>query len=176
MRFTLYIPIEPVCQSYSRRMDLHHFNKFSYIKRGIKAIFFIILIYVGGYTPTWMKQIALDIEVANAAVHKDWKAALPCYPRRSFYLLSTDPSTWCPWITISDLRLSSSHRTYCQANLYSCALQDISDVLELTIEFFCYFLKRSRPKKTGTHTLVPTVSYATTREWYFIFYLLFTQE
>ena len=55
-----------------------------------------------------------------------------CYPRRTFDPLSTNPSTQCLWVTTANFRFCSTCRSHSQASLYCCALQLISDQLELT--------------------------------------------
>ena len=54
------------------------------------------------------------------------------YPRRTFDPLSTNLSTQCLWVTTANFRFCSTCRSHSQASLYCCALQLISDQLELT--------------------------------------------
>ena len=54
------------------------------------------------------------------------------YPRRTFDPLSTNPSTQCLWVTTANFRFCSTCKSHSQASFYCCALQLISDQLELT--------------------------------------------
>src|SRR6185312_8708257 len=56
-----------------------------------------------------------------------------CYPRRTFYPLSDDPSTRDHRITMTDFRLCLSRRSCSQAGFCHCTQHPISDRIEPTI-------------------------------------------
>ena len=74
-----------------------------------------------------------------------------CYPRRTFYPLSDDPSTRDHRITMTDFRLCSSCQTRSQAGLCHCTRRLISDQSEPTIARLRYSLGGDRPSQTTHH-------------------------
>ena len=74
-----------------------------------------------------------------------------CYPRRTFYPLSDDPSTREHRITMTDFRLCSTCQSRSQAGLCHCTQKLISDQLEPTIARLRYSLGGDRPSQTTHH-------------------------
>ena len=74
-----------------------------------------------------------------------------CYPRRTFYPLSDDPSTRDHRITMTDFRLCLARRPCSQAGFCHCTQQPISDRSEPTIARLRYSLGGDRPSQTAHH-------------------------
>ena len=74
-----------------------------------------------------------------------------CYPRRTFYPLSDDPSTRDHRITMTDFRLCSTCQSRSQAGLCHCTQKLISDQPEPTIARLRYSLGGDRPSQTTHH-------------------------
>ena len=66
-----------------------------------------------------------DIEVPNDSGDKVSSESLACYPRRTFYPLSDDPSTQRHRISMADFRPCAICQSYSQAGLYHYALQPV---------------------------------------------------
>ena len=89
----------------------------------------------------------------NDSVDMDSWESSACYPRRTFYPLSDDPSTRDHRITMTDFRLCSTRQSRSQASLCHCTQGLISDQPELTIARLRYSLGGDRPSQTTHHTL-----------------------
>ena len=87
----------------------------------------------------------------NDAVDMDSWASSACYPRRTFYPLSDDPSTRDHRITMTDFRLCLDRRPRSQAGLCHCTRRTISDRSEPTIARLRYSLGGDRPSQTTRH-------------------------
>ena len=87
----------------------------------------------------------------NDAVDMDSWASSACYPRRTFYPLSDDPSTRDHRFTMTDFRLCLTCTSRSQASLCHCTQQMISDHPELTIARLRYRLGGDRPSQTTHH-------------------------
>ena len=95
-----------------------------------------------------------DIEVPNDSGDKVSSESLACYPRRTFYPLSDDPSTQHHRISMADFRPCSICQSYSQASLYHCAPQlTLFYKLELTFAHLRYSLGGDRPSQTTHHAM-----------------------
>src|ERR1700761_9514546 len=95
-----------------------------------------------------------------------------CYPRRTFYPLSDDPSTRDHRITMTDFRLCLVRRPCSQAGFCHCTQHPISDRIEPTIARLRSSLGGDRPSQTAYHTLSRTrcrlaVRHQEQEGWYF---------
>jgi hypothetical protein len=97
------------------------------------------------------------------------RKASACYPRRTFDPLSESLSTKNSRITITDFRLCLTCPSHSQASFYYCALQLISDQLELTFARLRYCLGGDRPSQTTHHAVSRWKSLRKHRRkgWYF---------
>jgi hypothetical protein len=57
-----------------------------------------------------------DIEVPNGPIDKNSQGPSACYPRRTFYPLSNDPSIRNRWITMTHFRVCLTRQFYSQAS------------------------------------------------------------
>ena len=89
----------------------------------------------------------------NDAVAMDAWASSACYPRRTFYPLSADPSTRDRQITMTVFRLCSTCQSRSQASLCHCTRRAMSDRSELTFARLRYSLGGDRPSQTTHHAL-----------------------
>ena len=96
-----------------------------------------------------------DIEVPNHAVAMDARARSACYPRGTFYPLSSGASTRHQKITSPDSRPCSSCSSRSQAPLYLYTLRLISNQSEGTFGRLRYLLGGDRPSQTARQTLSP---------------------
>ena len=94
-----------------------------------------------------------DIEVPNLPADMDSRGRSACYPRGNFYPLSDGPSTRDHRITKPDFRPCSTCLCRSQATLYLCALQTISNRLEVTFGRLRYLFGGDRPSQTPRQTL-----------------------
>ena len=94
-----------------------------------------------------------DIEVPNLPVAVSARERSACYPRGSFYPLSTAIPPWNRRVTRSDFRLCSSRRSRSQAPLYPYTRSAISNRTEGTFEHLRYLLGGDRPSQT-THLIL----------------------
>ena len=78
----------------------------------------------------------------------DAQARLLCYPRGSFYPLSSRPPIWPSRIIRTDFRPCSIRRCCSQASLYPYAFLAISIRKKLTVASLRYSLAGYRPSKT----------------------------
>src|SRR6202000_2364483 len=113
-----------------------------------------------------------DIEVPNRTVAMDAWVRSACYPRRTFYPLSDDPSIRDHRITMTDFRLCLSRRSCSQAGFCHCTHHPISDRIEPTIARLRYSLGGDRPSQTAYHTWARTQCWVAGRHqehkgWYF---------
>ena len=76
-------------------------------------------------------------------------ASSACYPQRTFYPLSDDPSTWNHRITKACFRSCSSRRSRSQAPFCLCTRRAIADRAEGTFARLRYFLGGDRPSQTA---------------------------
>src|SRR6185436_9381061 len=76
-----------------------------------------------------------------------------CYPRRTFYPLSDDPSIRDHRITMTDFRLGLVRRPCSQAGFCHCTHHPMSDRIEPTIARLRYSLGGDRPSQTAYNTL-----------------------
>ena len=81
------------------------------------------------------------------------RAVSACYPRGNFYPLIDGPSTRYHRFTKPHFRACSTCQSCSQATLYLCALQTISNRLEVTFGRLRYFLGGDRPSQTTHQTL-----------------------
>ncbi len=79
----------------------------------------------------------------------DARARLLCYPRGSFYPLSSEPPMWLRRIIKTDFRPCSSRRSHSQAGLCLCTLRTMSIRTKPTFVSLRYTLARYRPSKTA---------------------------
>ena len=87
----------------------------------------------------------------NRTVAMDAWVRSACYPRRTFYPLSDDPSTRDHRITMTDFRLCLVRRPCSQAGFCHCTHHPISDRIEPTIARLRYSLGGDRPSQTTHH-------------------------
>ena len=87
----------------------------------------------------------------NRTVAMDAWVRSACYPRRTFYPLSDDPSIRDHRITMTDFRLCLTCPSCSQASLCHCTQHLISDQIELTIARLRYTLGGDRPSQTTHH-------------------------
>ena len=95
------------------------------------------------------------IKVANRAVARNARARLLCYPRGSFYPLSSVPPTWQRRITKTDFRPCSGCLPRSQAGLNFYAFPTVSIRGKPTFVSLRYTLAGYRPSKTARLTLSP---------------------
>ncbi len=79
----------------------------------------------------------------------DARARSACYPRRTFYPLSDDPSTRDRRITRAYFRNCLTCTSRSKASLYSCIQRTVSNCAELTFALLRYFLGGDRPSQTA---------------------------
>src|ERR1700743_212272 len=103
-----------------------------------------------GYSP---RMRMAGIEVPNRTVAMDALVRSACYPRRTFYPLSDDPSIRDHRITMTDFRLCLVRRPCSQAGFCHCTQHPISARIEPTIARLRYSLGGDRPSQTAYHTL-----------------------
>ena len=111
-----------------------------------------------------------DIEVPNRSVDMSSWERSACYPRRTFYPLSDDPSIQNHRITMSVFRPCSTCPSHSQAFLCHYTLRMITNHTENTFESLRYFLGGDHPSQTTHHTLsfvVDEVRLQLYIEWYF---------
>ena len=87
----------------------------------------------------------------------DSRVRLLCYPRGSFYPLSSRPPTWPSRITKTCFRTSSSRRSHYQAGLCLCTFSTMSIRTKPTFVSLRYSLARYRPSKTAYLALYPNL-------------------
>ena len=85
----------------------------------------------------------------NRAVDVNSRARSACYPQRTFYPLSDDPSTWDHRITKTCFRSCSSRRSHSQALFCLCTRRAIADRAERTFARLRYILGGDRPSQTA---------------------------
>ena len=76
-----------------------------------------------------------------------------CYPRSSFYLLISGPSTRDRWVTMACFHICLADKPRSQAPLYHCALRTIANRAEGAFALLRYFLGGDRPSQTAQLTL-----------------------
>ena len=112
-----------------------------------------------------------DIEVPNLPAAMDARGRSACYPRGNFYPLIDGPSTRYHRFTKPEFPPSSTCPCRCQATLYLCALQTISNRLEVTFGRLRYILGGDRPSQTARQArflvLRHEVRNASKSGWYF---------
>ena len=112
-----------------------------------------------------------DIEVPNLPADMDSRGRSACYPRGNFYPLIDGPSTRYHRFTKPHFRACSTCPCRSQATLYLCALQTISNRLEVTFGRLRYSFGGDRPSQTTRQTrsqkLRLLVRYASKSGWYF---------
>ena len=86
-----------------------------------------------------------DIEVPNLPADMDSRGRSACYPRGNFYPLIDGPSTRYHRFTKPEFPPCSTCQSRSQATLYLCALQTISNRLEVTFGRLRYILGGNRP-------------------------------
>ena len=96
-----------------------------------------------------------DIEVANRTVAIDARVRLLCYPRGSFYLLSSVLPTKDRRITKTYFRTCLSRHSRSQAGLCFYTLCTMSIRTKPTFVPLRYLLARYRPSKTANLALFP---------------------
>ena len=96
-----------------------------------------------------------DIEVPNLPADMDSRRKSACYPRGNFYPLIDGPSTRYHRFTKPHFRACSTCLSCSQATLYLCALQTISNRLEVTFGRLRYILGGDRPSQTTRQALFP---------------------
>ena len=94
-----------------------------------------------------------DIEVPNLPADMDSRGRSACYPRGNFYPLIDGPSTRYHRFTKPHFRACSTCLSRSQATFYLCALQTISNRLEVTFGRLRYLLGGDRPSQTPRQTL-----------------------
>ena len=85
----------------------------------------------------------------NRAVDVNSRARSACYPQRTFYPLSDDPSTQNHRITKACFRSCSSRRSRSQAPFCLCTRRAIADRAEGTFARLRYSLGGDRPSQTA---------------------------
>jgi hypothetical protein len=112
-----------------------------------------------------------DIEVPNFLADMDSRRKSACYPRGNFYPLIDGPSTRYHRFTKPVFPPCSTCRSCSQATLYLCALQTISNRLEVTFGRLRYILGGDRPSQTTHQTLFPKLIFQVRHPnlpgWYF---------
>ena len=112
-----------------------------------------------------------DIEVPNLPADMDSRGRSACYPRGNFYPLIDGPSTRYHRFTKPHFRACSTCPCRSQATFYLCALQTISNRLEVTFGRLRYSFGGDRPsqttRQTRSHQLHLVVRYASKSGWYF---------
>ena len=86
-----------------------------------------------------------DIEVPNHAVAVSARARSACYPRGTFYPLSSGASTRHQKITSPDFRPCSTCPSHSQAPLCTCTRHLMTNQAEETFERLRYPLGGNRP-------------------------------
>ena len=94
-----------------------------------------------------------DIEVPNFPADMDSRGKSACYPRGNFYPLIDGPSTRYHRFTKPEFPPCSTCPSRSQATLYLCALQTISNRLEVTFGRLRYTFGGDRPSQTTHQTL-----------------------
>jgi len=95
----------------------------------------------------------VNFEVAIRAVDMDSRARLLCYPRGSFYPLSSVSPTWHRRITKTCFRTCSTRWSRSQAGLCLYTYSTMSIRAKPTFVPLRYSLARYRPSKTAQLTL-----------------------
>ena len=112
-----------------------------------------------------------DIEVPNLPADMDSRGRSAWYPRGNFYPLIDGPSTRYHRFTKPHFRACSTCVCCSQATLYLCALQTISNRLEVTFGRLRYTLGGDRPSQTPRQTLFEKVKLLVRQPnvpgWYF---------
>lgn len=112
-----------------------------------------------------------DIEVPNLPADMDSRGRSACYPRGNFYPLIDGPSTRYHRFTKPEFPPCSTCPCRSQATLYLCALQTISNRLEVTFGRLRYSFGGDRPSQTTRQTrsllLHQQVRNASKSGWYF---------
>ena len=90
-----------------------------------------------------------NVEVANRTVDMDSRVRLLCYPRGSFYPLSSVPPIWHRRITKTCFRICSCRHTRSQAGFCLYTLRTMSIRTKPTFVPLRYLLARYRPSKTA---------------------------
>ncbi len=112
-----------------------------------------------------------DIEVPNLPADMDSRGRSACYPRGNFYPLIDGPSTRYHRFTKPEFPPCSTCVCRSQATLYLCALQTISNRLEVTFGRLRYLFGGDRPSQTPRQTLFPKlhlrVRQPNSPGWYF---------
>ena len=85
----------------------------------------------------------------NRAVDVKSRARSACYPQRTFYPLSDDPSTWNHRITKTCFRSCSSRRSHSQSLFCLCTRRAIADRAERNFVRLRYNLGGDRPSQTA---------------------------
>ena len=98
------------------------------------------------------------VEVAIRAVAMDARARLLCYPRGSFYPLSSNHSMLDWRIIKTNFRSSFTCRCHCQAGINLCAFPTISIRGKPTFVPLRYTLAGYRPSKTAQQAAFPSKS------------------
>ena len=112
-----------------------------------------------------------DIEVPNFPADMDSRGKSACYPRGNFYPLIDGPSTRYHRFTKPEFPPCSTCPSRSQATLYLCALQTISNRLEVTFGRLRYSFGGDRPSQTTHQTLFPKLHFRVRNPnlsgWYF---------
>ena len=112
-----------------------------------------------------------DIEVPNLPADMDSRGRSACYPRGNFYPLIDGPSTRYHRFTKPEFPPCSTCMSCSQATLYLCALQTISNRLEVTFGRLRYTFGGDRPSQTTHQTLFLVLHHevrnASKSGWYF---------
>ena len=112
-----------------------------------------------------------DIEVPNLPADMDSRGRSACYPRGNFYPLIDGPSTRYHRFTKPEFPPCSTCQSRSQATLYLCALQTISNRLEVTFGRLRYILGGDRPSQTTRQALflklILRVRQPNSSGWYF---------
>ncbi len=98
-----------------------------------------------------------DIEVPNLPADMDSRGRSACYPRGNFYPLIDGPSTRYHRFTKPHFRACSTCLSRSQATFYLCALQTISNRLEVTFGRLRYSFGGDRPSQTPRQARFPKV-------------------
>ena len=112
-----------------------------------------------------------DIEVPNLPADMDSRGRSACYPRGNFYPLIDGPSTRYHRFTKPHFRACSTCQSCSQATFYLCALQTISNRLEVTFGRLRYILGGDRPSQTTRQARSPKLIFQVRNPsfsgWYF---------
>ena len=112
-----------------------------------------------------------DIEVPNLPADMDSRGRSACYPRGNFYPLIDGPSTRYHRFTKPEFPPCSTCMCRSQATLYLCALQTISNRLEVTFGRLRYLFGGDRPSQTTRQARFPKlilgVRQPNSSGWYF---------